>query len=142
RASEQRHESRIAGLRDHAAISNGDRVDKVRRLNDAAPYDLDRQPPHETTLSPLLNGRSMRYGRDMSTIPSSTTDGGAEEVLVSGPDYEAPDVLVVSERAQLRAIADDVRTTIVALLRERARSTQQLAHELGMPKGTVGHHLK
>ena len=35
-----------------------------------------------------------------------------------------------------------MRTTIVALLRERARSTQQLAHELGMPKGTVGHHLK
>ena len=60
----------------------------------------------------------------------------------SGPDYEAPDALVVAERAQLRALADDVRTTIIALLRERARSTQQLARELDMPKGTVGHHLK
>jgi DNA-binding transcriptional ArsR family regulator len=49
---------------------------------------------------------------------------------------------VVSERDQLRALADDVRTTIVALLRHRARSTQELARELGMPKGTVGHHLK
>lgn len=48
----------------------------------------------------------------------------------------------MSERHQLRALADDVRTTIVALLRERARSTQELARELGMPKGTVGHHLK
>jgi len=51
-------------------------------------------------------------------------------------------VLVVSERRQLKALADDVRTAIIALLRERARSTQQLALELGMPKGTVGHHLK
>ncbi|HEU5206532.1 MAG TPA: winged helix-turn-helix domain-containing protein [Gaiellaceae bacterium] len=58
------------------------------------------------------------------------------------PDYELDDVLVVSERDQLRALADDVRTTIVALLRHRARSTQELARELGMPKGTVGHHLK
>ena len=58
------------------------------------------------------------------------------------PDYEAPDVLVVSERSQLQALANDVRTALVALLRERARSTQQLARELGMPKGTVGHHLK
>jgi len=57
-------------------------------------------------------------------------------------DYEVDDVLVVSERHQLRALADDVRTSIVALLRDRARSTQQLAHELGMPRGTVGHHLK
>jgi len=58
------------------------------------------------------------------------------------PDYEAPETLVVSEPAQLRALADDVRISIVALLRERARSTQQLAGDLGIPKGTVGHHLK
>jgi DNA-binding transcriptional ArsR family regulator len=31
---------------------------------------------------------------------------------------------------------------MVSLLRERAWSTQQLARELGLPKGTVGHHLK
>jgi predicted ArsR family transcriptional regulator len=60
----------------------------------------------------------------------------------SGPDYEAPDTLVVCEREQLRALADDVRSEIVALLRERAFSTQQLAERLGMPKGTVGHHVK
>jgi DNA-binding transcriptional ArsR family regulator len=59
-----------------------------------------------------------------------------------GPDYEAPDTLVVSRREQLRALADDIRSEIVALLRERAFSTQQLAERLGMPKGTVGHHVK
>jgi DNA-binding transcriptional ArsR family regulator len=59
-----------------------------------------------------------------------------------GPDYDAEDVLVVSDREQLRALADDLRTKIIALLRDRARSTQELAEELVLPKGTVGHHLK
>jgi DNA-binding transcriptional ArsR family regulator len=58
------------------------------------------------------------------------------------PDYEAADELVVSQPEQLRALGDDLRSQIVALLRERAWSTQELAHELGLPKGTVGHHLK
>ena len=61
---------------------------------------------------------------------------------LAGPDYDAPETLVVSEPAQLRALADDLRSKLVARLRERARSTQELARELGLPKGTVGHHLK
>jgi DNA-binding transcriptional ArsR family regulator len=56
-------------------------------------------------------------------------------------DYEAEDVLVVREPEQLRAVADDLRAKIIALLRQRARSTQQLAEELSLPKGTVGHHM-
>ena len=71
----------------------------------------------------------------MPTIPSGT---GAP----LQPDYEAPDTLVVSQPEQLRALADGVRTAIIALLRERAFSTQQLAAKLEIPKGTVGHHLK
>lgn len=57
-------------------------------------------------------------------------------------DYDAPDTLVVSEPDQLRALADDVRSAVISLLRERAYSTQQLAEKLGIPKGTVGHHMK
>jgi DNA-binding transcriptional ArsR family regulator len=57
-------------------------------------------------------------------------------------DYEAPEVLVVRERDKIRALADDLRAKIVVLLRERARSTTELATELGLPKGTVGHHMK
>ena len=57
-------------------------------------------------------------------------------------DYEAEDTLVVSEREQLRALADELRGRIIGLLRERAMSTQQLARELDLPKGTVGHHVK
>jgi DNA-binding transcriptional ArsR family regulator len=57
-------------------------------------------------------------------------------------DYDAPETLVVREPEQLRALGDDVRAKLIALLRHNARSTQQLAEHLEMPKGTVGHHLK
>jgi DNA-binding transcriptional ArsR family regulator len=57
-------------------------------------------------------------------------------------EYDAAETLLVSERAQLRALADDLRGRIISLLRERAWSTQQLARELDLPKGTVGHHVK
>jgi DNA-binding transcriptional ArsR family regulator len=57
-------------------------------------------------------------------------------------DYEADDVLVVDSPEQLRALAHELRSRIVSLLHYRARSTQELARELGIPKGTIGHHLK
>lgn len=50
--------------------------------------------------------------------------------------------MIVSEPPQLRAMADPFRVQLVQLLRDRARSTQELSEELSMPKGTVGHHLK
>ena len=72
----------------------------------------------------------------MPTKSSPAPDGAG------GHDYDAPDTLVVSEPEQLRALADELRTHVVSLLRERAYSTQQLSAKLGIPKGTVGHHLK
>ena len=51
-------------------------------------------------------------------------------------------MLVVREPEQLRALGDDLRAKIVVLLRERAASTTELAEKLGLPKGTVGHHVK
>ena len=63
-------------------------------------------------------------------------------ITLPSPDYEADDVLVVHEPEQLRALGDDLRSRIVALLRDRAASTTELAAKLELPKGTVGHHLK
>jgi DNA-binding transcriptional ArsR family regulator len=63
-------------------------------------------------------------------------------ITLPSPDYEAPDVLVVQEPEQLRALGDDLRTRIVILLREQAHSITELAESLGLPKGTVGHHVK
>jgi DNA-binding transcriptional ArsR family regulator len=51
-------------------------------------------------------------------------------------------VLTIEEPERLRAVADPTRGRIIALLNQRAASTTELAAVLGMPKGTVGHHLK
>jgi DNA-binding transcriptional ArsR family regulator len=65
-----------------------------------------------------------------------------QPITLPVPDYEADDVLVVQEPEQLRALGDDLRSKIVVLLRSHAASTTELAEKLGLPKGTVGHHLK
>lgn len=57
-------------------------------------------------------------------------------------NYPADDVLVVTEAMKLRAIGGELRFRIVVLLRERAASATELAKALGVPKGTVGYHLK
>jgi DNA-binding transcriptional ArsR family regulator len=71
---------------------------------------------------------------------ASTT--GNERIKLPTPDYEADDVLVVRESEQLRALGDDLRSEIVVILREHAHSITELAEKLGLPKGTVGHHVK
>ena len=73
---------------------------------------------------------------------SSQTTGDTHAVSLPVHDYEAEDVLVVREPEQLRALGDDLRSKIVLLLRDRAYSATELAGKLGLPKGTVGHHLK
>ncbi len=57
-------------------------------------------------------------------------------------DYAAEDTMIVADPTQLRAMADPFRVQLIQLLRNRARSTQELSEELSVPKGTVGHHLK
>jgi len=61
---------------------------------------------------------------------------------IDGYDYAAEDTMLVAEPAQLRAMADPFRVQLVQLLRDRARSTQEISEQLKVPKGTVGHHLK
>jgi DNA-binding transcriptional ArsR family regulator len=57
-------------------------------------------------------------------------------------DYPREGVLVVDDPVQLRALGAEVRARVVTLLRERAASVSELALVLGIPKGTVGHHVK
>jgi DNA-binding transcriptional ArsR family regulator len=89
--------------------------------------------------------RSARSERLLAADASPAIEvspAGNEQIQLPQPDYDAVDVLVVREPEQLRALGDDLRAKIVVILRERAASTTELADKLGLPKGTVGHHVK
>lgn len=58
------------------------------------------------------------------------------------PDYELLEALTLEDPAQYRALFEETRQAIVALLRERAATVSELAAVLGKPKGTLGHHMQ
>ena len=57
------------------------------------------------------------------------------------PDYELPDAVELTTPAQLRAIADPLRSSILDLVLERAATVAELAAAVGRPKSTVAHHV-
>src|ERR671935_319867 len=57
------------------------------------------------------------------------------------PDYELAERMVVTAPAQLRAMADPLRATVLDLLLERAATVAELAAAVGRPKSTVAHHV-
>ena len=57
------------------------------------------------------------------------------------PDYELGDQMIVTAPAQLRAMADPLRATILDLLLERAATVAELAAAVKRPKSTVAHHV-
>src|SRR5919198_2729480 len=57
------------------------------------------------------------------------------------PDYELAEKTVITAPAQLRAIADPLRDTILDLLLERAATVSELAAAVRRPKSTVAHHV-
>jgi len=57
------------------------------------------------------------------------------------PDYELAEKMIITAPAQLRAIADPLRDTILDLLLERAATVAELAAAVERPKSTVAHHV-
>ena len=57
------------------------------------------------------------------------------------PDYELPDTVELTTPAQLRAIADPLRSSLLDLVLERAATVSELAAAVGRPKSTVAHHV-
>ncbi len=57
------------------------------------------------------------------------------------PDYELDDDLPLENASQLKALFEDTRIKIVDLLLERAATIKELSDALGIPKGTIGHHV-
>lgn len=57
------------------------------------------------------------------------------------PDYPLDEMIVVTAPAQLRALADDLRGTLLELLLERAATITEMAEAVGRPKSTVAYHV-
>ncbi len=57
------------------------------------------------------------------------------------PDYDLVDRIVVTRPAELRALADPLRTILLDLLLERAATVKELAGAVGRPKSTVAYHV-
>src|SRR5947208_3581380 len=58
------------------------------------------------------------------------------------PDYDLADRIALTAPSQVKALSHPLRTTILALLHERAASVSELAVALERPKSTVAHHVK
>src|ERR687898_2343367 len=58
------------------------------------------------------------------------------------PDYDLDETAELTTAAQVRAISDPLRTTILGLLHERAATVTELASAVKRPKSTVAHHVK
>lgn len=59
----------------------------------------------------------------------------------SVPDYDLAETMELTTPAQVRAIGDPLRTTILGLLHERAATVTELAGAVKRPKSTVAHHV-
>jgi DNA-binding transcriptional ArsR family regulator len=57
------------------------------------------------------------------------------------PDYDLGDTLELTSSAQVRAIGNPLRTTILGVLHERAATVTEMAIAVGRPKSTVAFHV-
>jgi DNA-binding transcriptional ArsR family regulator len=57
------------------------------------------------------------------------------------PDYDLDELLVVTAPAQLRSLADPLRSTLLELLLERAATVSELAQAVDRPKSSVAYHV-
>jgi DNA-binding transcriptional ArsR family regulator len=57
------------------------------------------------------------------------------------PDYDLPDIVELTTPAQLRAIADPLRSSLLDLVLERAATVSELAAAVARPKSTIAHHV-
>ncbi len=62
-----------------------------------------------------------------------------ESVPVEMPDL--PPALLVTDPEQYKAVGDPTRQRIIAIVQHRPATAKQIADRMGIPPGTVGHHL-
>ncbi len=57
------------------------------------------------------------------------------------PDYDLDEMIVVTAPEQLRALADELRGTLLELVLERAATVSEMALAVDRPKSTVAYHV-
>lgn len=57
------------------------------------------------------------------------------------PDYDLAEMVVLTAPEQLRALADQLRATLLELLLERAATVTEMARAVARPKSTVAYHV-
>jgi DNA-binding transcriptional ArsR family regulator len=57
------------------------------------------------------------------------------------PDYELLDTIELTDPTQVQAIGNQMRTTILGLLHERAATVTEIASAVSRPKSTVAYHV-
>jgi DNA-binding transcriptional ArsR family regulator len=57
------------------------------------------------------------------------------------PDYDLDDMIVLTAPAQLRALSEPLRATLLELLLERAATVTEMARAVQRPKSTVAYHV-
>jgi DNA-binding transcriptional ArsR family regulator len=57
------------------------------------------------------------------------------------PDYDLDEMVVVTAPAQLRALADALKITLLDLVLERAATVTELSRALDRPKSTIAYHV-
>ena len=57
------------------------------------------------------------------------------------PDYDLDEMIVINDPAQLRAVANALRGTLLDLLSERAATVTELALAVNRPKSTIAYHV-
>jgi DNA-binding transcriptional ArsR family regulator len=57
------------------------------------------------------------------------------------PDYDLVDTMELTASFQVQAVGNQIRTTILGLLHERAATVTELASAVGRPKSTVAYHV-
>ena len=78
----------------------------------------------------------------MSVNKVSPGGGGAPDPSpVAIPDYDLDEMLVVTAPAQLRALADPLRRTLLELVLERAATVTEMAQAVQRPKSTIAYHV-
>jgi DNA-binding transcriptional ArsR family regulator len=87
-----------------------------------------------------------RHYADQSSVPDGAVPGntgregtGREDAPVPMP--ELPLRLTVSTPRQLKAFGDPTRVRILNIIQNQPATAKQIADRLGIPPGTIGHHL-